>query len=80
VRALVTWAVMARLGYGDDALHLLNAAQAVRVPWFLVQGTDQDARELFRAPHGDSAEILASNLAPEETVRASVAWLARHLP
>lgn len=80
VRALVTWAVVARLGDGDDALDLLSAAQAVRVPWLLVQSTDGEAQELLRAVHGDSAEILASNLAPEETVRAAVAWLARHLP
>jgi hypothetical protein len=45
-----------------------------------VRGTADDARELLRAAPGDTAEILAPNLAPEETVRASVAWLARHLP
>ena len=80
VRALVTWAVVAHLGPGGDELDVLSAAQAVRVPWLLVQGTDAAARELLRAARGDSAEILASTLAPELTVRAAVAWLARHLP
>jgi alpha-beta hydrolase superfamily lysophospholipase len=79
VRALVTWAVVARLGHGEGALDLLSAARAVRVPWLLVQGTDEEARELLDAAH-ESAEILASNLAPDQTVRATVAWLARHLP
>jgi hypothetical protein len=71
---------MARLAYGDAALGLLSAAQAVRVPWLLAEGTDEETRELFRAAHGDTTEILGSNLAPERTVRALVAWLARHLP
>jgi fermentation-respiration switch protein FrsA (DUF1100 family) len=77
----------------DVTLEMLSAARAVRMPWLLVHGTAdesvslQDARALRGATRGDSVELLllkggsrGSNPILEQLVRASIAWLGRHLP